>query len=66
MVDTYKYRRLKLGGKNFYFHIGLKSKKKAQAEAQKLRAMGYGARIIPSGGYYYVYSTNSAGYRANK
>jgi len=56
-------RRRKLGGKYYYMQNGYKSKKQAETEAKRLRAMGYGARIVSSGGYYYVYSTSSAGYR---
>ena len=59
-------RRRTIGGKYYYFHGGHKTKRGAQTEAKKQRNMGYGARIVPSGGWYYVYTTMSAGWRPNK
>ena len=60
-------RRRKFGNKYYYFLHGVKTKQSANAQAKQLRAeKGLGVRIVYSDGYYYLYTTSSAGWRPNK
>lgn len=62
--------RRKIGGKYFYFLNGYKSATTAEKEAQRIRKLGHGVRIISgvgkSAGYYYIYTTSKAGYRPSQ
>lgn len=61
------YARKKIVGKWYYFLKGFKSKVAANKDAQRVRKLGHGARVVPGTGqfkgWYYVYTTQSAGWR---